>query len=284
MYKNEHIKRYLIFLAGLFISSLGVSFVTKAKLGTSPISSISYVLSLGFTPSLGQFTIYFSIFLILLQIFILRKNFKKEQLLQIPVSILFGYFIDMTMAMLFFVNPHTYLLKVISLLCGCVILGFGVYLEVLANVVMLPGEAFVKVLSSTFHTEFGFTKVIFDASMTIIACILSFFLFQNIQGVREGTLIAALAVGVIARFFGRKLSFLDNLLFPFEEGKKNVHTHPFIITITREYGSGGRIIGRQLAEKLQFAFYDRYIIKLTAKESGFSEEYIEQNEQKIKSN
>lgn len=87
----EKFKRYLIFLVGLFISSLGVSLVTKANLGTSPISSIPYVLSLNFSLTLGNFTIIFSLFLIALQLLILRNDFKLEHLLQIPISILFGY-------------------------------------------------------------------------------------------------------------------------------------------------------------------------------------------------
>ena len=58
----EKAKRYLVFLIGLFISSLGVSFITKASLGTSPISSIPYVLSLNFSMTLGQFTILFQPF------------------------------------------------------------------------------------------------------------------------------------------------------------------------------------------------------------------------------
>ena len=70
------LKRYLIFLVGLFINSFGVSFVTKASLGTSPISSIPYVLSLNFPLTLGNFTIIFSILLILLQIVILRKTLR----------------------------------------------------------------------------------------------------------------------------------------------------------------------------------------------------------------
>ena len=90
------LKRYLLFLAGLFVNALGVSLVTKASLGTSPISSIPYVLSLNYPLTLGNFTIIFSIFLILLQLLILRKNFKIENVLQIPVSIAFGYFIDLT--------------------------------------------------------------------------------------------------------------------------------------------------------------------------------------------
>ena len=77
------LKRYLLFLVGLFVNALGVSLVTKASLGTSPISSIPYVLSLNFPLTLGNFTIIFSIFLIVLQIIILRKNFKLEHLLNL---------------------------------------------------------------------------------------------------------------------------------------------------------------------------------------------------------
>ena len=75
------LKRYIIFMVGLFISSLGVSLVTKANLGTSPISSIPYVLSLNFPFTLGNFTIFFSLILIVLQLLILRKNFKLEHVL-----------------------------------------------------------------------------------------------------------------------------------------------------------------------------------------------------------
>ena len=145
----DKLKRYLIFLVGLFVNSLGVSLITKANLGTSPISSIPYVLSLNFPFTLGNFTIFFSIFLIVLQLIILRKNFKLEHILQIPVSIVFGYFIDLTMLLFYWVNPEMYVMKIVYLLIGCLILGFGVYMEVLADVVMLPGESFVRAIVLT---------------------------------------------------------------------------------------------------------------------------------------
>jgi uncharacterized membrane protein YczE len=188
--------------------------VTKASLGTSPISSIPYVLSLGFALTLGQFTIIFSLFLICLQFAVLRGSFKKRDLLQIPVSILFGYFIDGTMSMLKWLSPENYLLKIVSLIIGCVILALGVYFEVIANVVMLPGEAFVKAVTVTFKTDFGTTKVCFDASMTIIAGITSFAMFGAINGVREGTVIAALIVGFISKFWSKKLQWLTDILLP----------------------------------------------------------------------
>lgn len=210
MTAKEKTKRYLIFLIGLFINSLGVSFITKANLGTSPITSVPYTLSLGYPFTLGEFTFVFNILLVLAQIALLRKNFKKEYLLQIPVVLLFSAFIDLTMSMLYFLNPQVYILKVISLIIGCVILGFGVYTEVIADVVMLPGEAFVSAVSKTFKTDFGKTKVVFDSTMTLMSVVIGLVLFNEIAGVREGTIIAAVLVGMIARWFKRNLGFVED--------------------------------------------------------------------------
>lgn len=82
MNRRDGIKRYLVFFVGLFINSFGVSFVTKACMGTSPISSIPYTLSLIFNLSLGTYTLYMSLILVLLQI---------------PFSFIFSWFIDCTM-------------------------------------------------------------------------------------------------------------------------------------------------------------------------------------------
>lgn len=54
-----------------------------------------------------------------------------------------------------------------------------------------------------------------------------------------------------------------------------------VITIAREYGSGGRYIGRLVADKLGIKFYDKDFIEKLAQETGLSEEYIEENEQKM---
>jgi uncharacterized membrane protein YczE len=209
----EKIKRYAIFIVGLFVSSFGVSFVTKANLGTSPISSIPYVLSLSFDLSLGEFTIIFSLLLIVLQLIILKKDFKLEHILQVPISIAFGYFIDLTMIILSDLKPNSYIVSIVYLLIGCLILGLGVYIEVLANVAMLPGESFVRAITYKWKTNFGNTKIAFDVFMTIVAGVLSLIFAHKIDGVREGTVVAALLVGFIARILGKALSFVPKLIF-----------------------------------------------------------------------
>lgn len=284
----EKLKRYLIFLVGLFVNSLGVSLITKANLGTSPISSIPYVLSLNFPFTIGNFTIFFSIFLIVLQLIILRKNFKLEHILQIPVSIIFGYFIDLTMILFSWVNPEAYVMKIVYLLIGCLILGVGVYMEVLADVVMLPGESFVRAIVLTWKTNFGTTKICFDVSMAVIAAVLSFVFAGRLDGVREGTVIAALLVGFIARLIGKKLAFLKDMIFletasvenESEANEQTAGTYgKNVIAIGRQFGSGGHDMGKALAEKLGYDFYDAEIIQMTAGTTGYTPEFIKKNEE-----
>ena len=210
--KTELIKRYIFLLVGLFVNGLGVSFITKAGLGTSPITSIPYTLSLGFTPTVGMFTLVFNIFLVILQVILLRRNFQLQNLLQLPIIALFSFFIDLRMSLLGFMQPETYAMKVVSLIVGCLILGFGVFMEMVANVAMLPGEATVRAVSDVFSTDFGKTKIAFDSSMTIIAAILSFIMFKHLDGVREGTIVAAVLVGFIARLFKKYIGGIEKIL------------------------------------------------------------------------
>ena len=91
MSKKETVKRYILFVIGLYFMSLGTALITKTGLGTSPNSSIAYVLSLKFPLSLGVFITLFNILLIVLQILLLRKLFQAIQLLPLPVSFVFSF-------------------------------------------------------------------------------------------------------------------------------------------------------------------------------------------------
>jgi uncharacterized membrane protein YczE/cytidylate kinase len=240
------------------------------------------VLSLNFPFSLGNFTIFFSLLLILLQLLILRNNFKPEHLLQVPVSIVFGYFIDLCMALFKDVQPGWYITKILCLLAGCFILGIGVYMEVLADVVMLPGEAVVRAVVFRWKTEFGITKIAFDITMAVSAGVLSFCFEKRLYGVREGTIVAAVLVGFTARFIGRRLSFLQQVLFGSTEDKlEKQKKNAICIVIGRQYGSGGHDIGKLLAERLSFDFYDKYIIQMAAGSTGYTPKYISEREEKM---
>lgn len=206
----ELLKRYFIFAVGLCFSSMGIVLVTKAGLGTSPISSIPYVLSAILPMTFGQFTFIINVLFIILQIVILKKDFKKFQVLQVLISFMLGSFIDFFMFVFSELNTSSYVSQIIFLLAGCAILGLGISLQIIADVIMISGDALVKVISTRLAKNYGTVKTIFDVSLVIIAASISVVKLGSIAGLREGTVIAALLVGSIARFFIDKLVFIND--------------------------------------------------------------------------
>lgn len=141
-------RRYILFFISVFINAYGICFITKAMLGTSPITSVNYVLSM-FTPlTMGQWTIIVNLLFMVLELFFMTRDQLKSDLrvflLQIPITLCFGTFIDISMASLSWLNPVGYVQQAASVLAGCVILALGIALEVKADVAMVAGEFFVR--------------------------------------------------------------------------------------------------------------------------------------------
>lgn len=203
MKNNKIIKDIAMFVFGLFAMGLGVALVTKSQLGTSPITSVPYVLSMIFPLSIGLFVLLICAFFLLVQIMILKKNFQKKQYLQLLVGPLFGLFTDLGMYIFSFVTPTSYMAKIIALLLGCIVLAYGIYLQISAKVIVNPGEGLVIVIAQKIGKEFGIVKIVFDFTLIFSALAISLYSLGSVQGVREGTIISAFLVGYIIRIFNR---------------------------------------------------------------------------------
>ena len=202
MTKNEIVKRYLLFIISLFFIGLGIALTKRGELGVSPVSSIANVVSCKFTfISFGTWLFISNCVLLLGQVLLLRKDFKLYQLLQIPLSVLFGYFTDFGMFLASFVPNETYAMKLVLVFMGIVVLGFGIGLGVIADVILNSAEAFVKALAQVTKKSFGDVKVIFDVCWVLISLVLSLWFFDmKLVGVREGTVISAFCVGFVVKF------------------------------------------------------------------------------------
>lgn len=216
--KHDHIcRRILVFAVGLLVISLSIGFITKASLGTPPISSIPYSLSLIFPSlSLGNFTIIYSLLLVFLQLVILGKQADKVSLgLQVVISFVFGYFIDFGMVLLGDFSPEIYWERIVCVLIGCFGLAFGVYLQIVADFTMVPGDGFAYALSVRIKKKpYRVVRVCSDVSMIVIAAIIGYIGMGTTGGVREGTVICALLIGTIAGVYFSKLVWLTKRLFP----------------------------------------------------------------------
>lgn len=214
--KDKPGRRYLIFLIGLFICSFGVACTTKAGLGTSPVAAIPYTLSLIFTDlSFGNWLIIFCMVQIISQIIMLRKKaVVSEIVIQVILAFAYGYLTDFSLLLLKGLEVNSYILKFIFLLIGCVILAFGVYLELLGDVGMLSGDAFIKAIAIVTKKEYGNVKIITDVSMSVISAVLAIVILHRLVGVREGTIVAALIVGIIIKYFKKILKPMADKILP----------------------------------------------------------------------
>lgn len=208
---KTYLYRYLWFTLGVVINSFGIAFITKAALGTSPISSLPYVLSFACPLSFGQTTFMVNLIFILLQIVLLRKAFHPVQFLQIAVNLLFSVCIDSSMGLLSWLTPTGPVAAAAALVAGCAILGLGISIEVAPGVVMVPGEGAVSALTAVLRKRFGSVKVAFDVTLALSACLLSLTLLHGLQGLGFGTVISALLVGRFVNFCNRYLPLIPRI-------------------------------------------------------------------------
>jgi uncharacterized membrane protein YczE len=112
------------------------------------------------------------------------------------------------------VPVQSYLMQLMMVVIGFVLLGFGVALAVIANVVMNAGDGFVRVLARRLDRNYGNVKIAFDVVNVLLSVGLSMALFGGaVHGVREGTLLAALCTGLVVKFFTKWLKApLDQVL------------------------------------------------------------------------
>ena len=204
----EIFKRYVMLCVGLLIVAFGVAFSILADLGTSPISCPPYVASMLCPLTVGEATIVMHCIFILIQMALLRKNYEWVQLMQLPVAFVFGYMTDFACWCIADVPCPNYLMQVVWCLVGIVLVGIGVAFEVVAGVVTLAGEGLVLAICKAFKTRFDITKVAVDVSLVALACVASLLWLDGIHGVREGTLAAALLVGVIAQWCNKPVEKL----------------------------------------------------------------------------
>lgn len=205
--KSNLTVRILFYIAGLIIMTVGVAISVRADLGVSTISSIPYTMTCVAGIDLGIATIIFSIFMVLLQIVLLRKEYKIINLLQLPVGILFGLFLTFCCNLTVYIpEPSNFLIKLIMTLISTVLVALGVFLYVPAGFIPLAPEGAMLAISKITKIRFANVKLISDITMVVISLVTCLIVIRELGSVGIGTILAALLVGnevkVLTRFFG----------------------------------------------------------------------------------
>lgn len=205
-WNKEHIiERYCLFMIGLFIASLGVAFSTKAGLGTSPVASVPYSVSLlSGLLTFGGWLNLWSVIQISVQIILLRKNCHwVEILIQTILAFAYGYLTNFSCFLIEGLRVDTYPMQFLCMLVGCVILAFGIWVQFMGRVAMLPGEAMNRAISTVTGKRYENIKITFDILYILLSAVIGVLFLGGLKGVREGSIIAAVSIGFMIKGFNR---------------------------------------------------------------------------------
>ena len=197
------IQQYLLFLIGLFIASMGVAFSTKAGLGTSPVASVPYSVSLVsdlFT--FGGWLNLLSVIQIAVQVLLLRRKCKPlEIVIQTVLAFVYGYLTNLSCYIIRYIQVNSYFEQLLYMALGCFILAFGIWLQLKGRVAMLPGEAMNRAISEVTGRRYENIKIAFDVIYIAVSAVICLVFLGKLEGVREGSIVAAIAVGNIIKLY-----------------------------------------------------------------------------------
>lgn len=193
-------RRLIIYCLGLFLIAVGISISAKSSLGVSPVNSIPYTVSLITGFEQGLCTTAFFILLIFVQFIIAPKEFSVFSFLQIICSFIFGWFVTLAnLCTIFVPTPEAYPIKLLYIVISLFFVAMGVFLYVNSDFLPLPSEGVMLAFSGKTKVPFHICKIIFDCFVVLGAAAISLLAKRSLLGVREGTVIAAVFVGIIIK-------------------------------------------------------------------------------------
>ena len=200
---KQVIKNYALFLIGLFIASMGVALSAKAGLGTSPVASVPYSVSLvNHTLTFGWWLNMWSVLQIAVQIALLRKKCKPvEIIIQTVLAFVYGYLTDFSCKLISGLQANSYIMQFALMILSCFVLGFGIWIQFKGGVAMLPGEAMNRAISEVTGKKYENIKIFFDVLYIVVAAAICFIFIGKLEGVREGSIIAAVLIGNIIKLY-----------------------------------------------------------------------------------
>lgn len=192
-------KRIICYFIGANCIAVGVVLNIRLGLGVSAFSTVMYAMSKIYHISLGMASIACYLLFIVIQCMLSRK-INSTYLLEIPVSFVFGWLIDLYDVLI----PSVEIIlpiRCVFFIMTMFVTGIGVYLMVQSDFVLSPTDGIVKTISEVFRLPFSAVKNTFDISLVVITVLLCVFHHAPWYGIGVGTVLNALLVGRIIKLY-----------------------------------------------------------------------------------
>ncbi|WP_202778408.1 YczE/YyaS/YitT family protein [Heyndrickxia vini] len=201
--KSSLVKRWIVYIIGIYMVSLGVSFAITAGIGISPQSAFQrvFVVHIDWLTQ-GRANFILECIMLVLAFLVYRKGFKLYHIMGLVASAIMAVFLDFNLSLTFeYLDLPVYWTRLLTLVVGDAFLAFGVFLMLQSEVVLMPIDNFVNAVQLRTGFKWGNVKTFFDLTLLALALIFGLILAGKIMFIREGTVLNALLVGQYIRLF-----------------------------------------------------------------------------------
>ncbi|WPK13381.1 DUF6198 family protein [Lysinibacillus louembei] len=195
-------KRWFIYIAGIYILTLGISLAIRAGIGISPQSSLTRTMTLIF-PQLSQGTYSFllELIMLLLAYLVLPKDFKFKYFAGLIPALALSIFLDLNLLLTGFIQLDAYAAKVVLLIIADAALAYGLFLMIQVNLVLIPVDLFVNQVVKRTNFKWGNVKTAFDCTLLLTSVLVGLSFLGEVPFIREGTIINAILVGQYIKLY-----------------------------------------------------------------------------------
>nr|WP_302058700.1 YitT family protein [Paenibacillus sp. MZ03-122A] len=192
MLKRSSKVRYVFFVLGIFILSLGISFTIQSDLGTSPFDALLVGLSINVGLTVGSWEIIIAIILICCNSLLKRQ---RPEVLGLLTAFITGIGIDMWLLLLHnLITPELWYSKVVCFGIGLVVVGLGTATYLQTNFAPIPVDRLTLIIQEFTRTNLFFSRTFIYLIFLIIAVILN-------GPIGIGTLLTVCLGGLILNYF-----------------------------------------------------------------------------------
>ena len=176
--------------------------LTKKSVGASSAQALCGVALVNHTLTFGWWLNMWSVVQIAVQIAILRRKCKPvEIIIQTVLAFVYGYLTDFSCKLISGLQADSYIMQFAFMILSCFVLGFGIWIQFKGGVAMLPGEAMNRAISEVTGIKYENIKIFFDVLYIIAAAVICLVFVGKLEGVREGSIIAAILIGNIIKLY-----------------------------------------------------------------------------------
>ena len=126
------------------------------------------------------------------------------------LAFVYGYLTDFSCWLIRDIQVTDYPMQFLFMILGCVVLAFGIWIQLKGDVAMLPGEAMNRAISTVTGRRYENIKIFFDILFIVISAVICLVFLGRLEGVREGSVIAALLIGNLIKIYNWLFSKMRN--------------------------------------------------------------------------